>query len=171
MESTPRSPLTWRRGLWRLTFSLWGLGVVGLVALLLATSSPSSLVHPDGTLEPPRTIDGPSYEPKQFREEGRARPPQGHESEESTYSKLFREYESQRYTAIITEDLPAPSPNNPDWYAWEEARVPRWQKSAYWSERARESAPLFLGWSALLWGTFYLAAWIASGFRGPPPGG
>jgi hypothetical protein len=134
-----------RRGFWRLTLVFWLLVVVAIVASLGLLTSPSPLlpfqrIGADGSLRP----DVPA--------ECLAEPP---EAEEPGLS-LGRAWERLERFGCDAKRTRLE--------AWEAAALPAFRTKAYWTG-VRNTALAIAGASALIWGLFHLAAWVAAGFR------
>ena len=166
-----------RRGFWRLTFVVWllGLGVllVGAASLRQGTlgSSPFARVHPEsGDSEPPGWLDLPAAD----REAWVGPLPRLRTLEQFARTRLgFEEWpqddpERQSYEARL-EEIPEARQALEDMRAqWRSESAIRITTEDY----ARDLgllAGLSVFWSIWVWGGFYLAMWIASGFRGDQP--
>jgi hypothetical protein len=137
--------LSRRRGFWRLTFVVWLLLSAGLVAATSWLASPSPLfpfqkVGPDGTFRP----DMPSECSTALAAEGEMEL-----SLDAAFDRLKRlRCDAQR--SRLTE--------------WETTAVWAFRTQEYWTG-VRKAAFAVAYASALIWGLFYLAVWVAAGFR------
>ena len=139
-----------RRGFWRLTLAAWSVGC----ALLIwwNASDPFHTVHPQDQAEPHRLVveDNDAYDKWQGCE---------------WMQRVWQDGQTckERYCA----EFPEACHDSADWKQWNREASLAWQTFAYW----RESVVGLTTWSVVVWGAFYLVAWIAAGFNRRQPRG
>lgn len=143
--------VAWRRGLWRLTLVLW----IGGLAVLAFASDAFGRRHAQGTPPPelflPRELCG-----------GIA----------SLFDNQIGLVEGTRTSCRADEDDLSPAQreqlaaarvhHDAEQAAWEGQLRPAILTRSWWRERAPLMAAF---WTAACWGTFYVLAWVAAGFR------
>jgi hypothetical protein len=140
--------LSRRRGFWRLTFVVWLLASGALVAAMGLLASPSPLspfqrVGADGSARP---------DVAEECSEAPAAEGGGALSLDAAFDRL-RRLRCDAQMARLAD--------------WEVTAVRQFRTEAYWTS-VRRTALAVAGATAAIWSLFYLAVWIAAGFRAGP---